>query len=112
MPLFIQVVTTVNDRDAAHRIAGIVLEKRLAACVQIFPCRSMYRWQGEIEAADEFFCVMKSRIDLMQTLEQTVKKIHPYDVPEILATRIIHGSEDYLEWLNRELLPYREESSE
>ncbi len=112
MTPFIQVATTVGDRQTAVKIADRVLAERLAACVQIGTCHSMYRWRGAIEAADEYLVVMKSRNDLLPELERAVRALHPYDVPEILATGVVYGSEDYLAWLGQELLPPRQEEPE
>ena len=103
MSNYIQVVTTTDSKEIAEKIAAAVIEQRLAACVQISNCMSMYRWQGEVEHAEEFVCVMKSRMDLYPELEQTIRNVHTYDVPEILATEIKTGSSDYLAWLNQEL---------
>lgn len=105
MTTYIQVVTTVDDKNAAEKIAQAVLNKRLAACVQISSCMSMYRWQGNIERAEEYLCVMKSRRNLYQELEKAIRKIHPYDVPEILAVEVVAGNKKYLDWLNQELIP-------
>jgi len=105
MAKFIQVVTTVDSREGAEKIAETVVDTRLAACVQISECRSMYRWQGSIENSGEFVCVMKSRVDLFAALDQAVRQVHPYEVPELLATEIFTGNSDYLAWLDGELLP-------
>lgn len=105
MAEYIQVVTTVDSREGAEKIAEAIVNARLAACVQISQCRSLYHWQGRIENDGEFVCVMKSRIDLYDALETKIRGIHPYEVPEILATQIHSGSADYLAWLDGELLP-------
>ncbi|GAB4341762.1 MAG: divalent-cation tolerance protein CutA [Desulfobulbaceae bacterium] len=103
MSEYIQVVTTTDRKEDAERIAAEAVEKRLAACVQISSCRSVFRWQGAIEQADEFLCVMKSRRDLFPELEKLVRSLHTYEVPEIIAVEIIAGSRDYLAWLEEEL---------
>lgn len=103
MNCYLQVVTTVDSRDAAEKIAATVLEERLAACVQIVPCRSMYHWQGTIETAAEFLCVMKSRSDLLAELEKVVTGAHPYEVPELLATEVVWSGKAYEGWLKGEL---------
>jgi len=100
---YIQVVTTVDDKNAANKIAEHVLEQKLAACVQISACQSIYRWQGRVEKADEYFCVIKSSKLLYPQLERAIRHLHPYDVPEILATQVFNGNKEYLEWLGREL---------
>jgi periplasmic divalent cation tolerance protein len=105
MNRYIQVATTTDSRKAAERIARRVLDLRLAACVQITPCTSMYHWQGKIDTAAEFLCLMKSRSDLFGELEHTVTVAHTYEVPEILATEILACGKDYGDWLNGELRP-------
>lgn len=96
-------MTTVDNKSVAREIAETVIEQKLAACVQISQCQSIYTWQGKIEDTSEFLCVMKSRADLYSRLEHSIKKIHTYDVPEVIATDIIAGNKDYFEWLNDSL---------
>jgi periplasmic divalent cation tolerance protein len=103
MTRFIQVVTTVNNKEEAEIIAGKLLEQRLAACVQISRCSSIYRWQGNLEHAEEFELVMKTSKDIFPLLQKVLEDIHPYDIPEILATEIIAGNSAYLAWLDGEL---------
>ncbi len=112
MTPYIQVTTTVSDRQVAVEIADRILAERLAACVQIAACHSMYRWRGAIEAADEYLVVMKSRNDLLPELERAVRAVHLYDVPEILATGVVYGGDDYLAWLGQELLPPQQDEPE
>ena len=103
MPGFIQVVTTTAKKEEAERIADALLEQRLAACVQIVgPIISRYRWKGTIETAQEWLCIIKSREELFGDLERTISKNHPYEVPEILATPVVAGGEQYLSWLRDE----------
>ncbi len=105
MTEYIQVVTTVETREQAEKIAEEVLNSRLAACVQISTCHSRYRWQGALEKADEYLCCMKSRRDLFEGLQIMIREHHPYDVPEILAMPVVEGNKEYLAWLEKELLP-------
>jgi periplasmic divalent cation tolerance protein len=103
MSEYIQVVTTTEHRDDAQRIARSLVEARLAACVQVTgPITSTYRWRGQIETAQEWQCCAKSRRALYDQIEQTIRRLHPYEVPEILAMPIVAGSADYLAWLERE----------
>ena len=100
----IQVVTTTATKSDAQAIATAVVGKRLAACAQVIgPITSTYWWQGNIETAEEWLCVMKSRQDLYPALERAIREVHPYEVPEILAVPVVQGSQDYLEWMDREL---------
>jgi len=104
MTKYIQVLTTTATKSAAQAIATAVVGKRLAACAQVIgPITSTYWWQGKIETAEEWLCVMKSRQDLYQELEKAIRQVHPYEVPEILAVPVVQGSQDYLEWMDREL---------
>jgi periplasmic divalent cation tolerance protein len=101
---YIQVVTTTEKKDDAHRIARSVVERRLAGCVQVIgPITSTYRWKEAIETAEEWMCVIKSRKDLYPELEKSIREVHPYEVTEILAVPVAEGSKDYLEWLGNEI---------
>lgn len=102
---YIQVITTTAGRKDAQRIAGAVVERRLAACAQIIgPIKSTYWWKGKIETAEEWLCVMKTQRCLYGRLEDTIRRLHPYEVPEIIALPILSGSKTYLAWLNQELI--------
>ena len=104
MKSFIQVITTTDKKADAEKIAMTLIERKLAACVQIAgPIGSTYRWRGNIEKAEEWQCVIKSREDRYKEIEQVIKSIHPYEVPEIIAIPIIAGSGEYLDWLQGEL---------
>jgi periplasmic divalent cation tolerance protein len=101
---YIQVVTTTEHREDAERIARTLVEERLAACVQVSgPITSVYRWKGQIETAQEWQCRAKSRRDLYEAIEQAIRRIHPYEVPEIVAMPILAGSAEYLAWLDGEV---------
>jgi len=102
---YIQVVTTVEKREDADRIASEAVRKRVAACAQILgPIRSTYWWKGKVEEAGEWFCLLKTRRDLFPALEKEIKRNHPYDVPEIIALPIVAGSEAYLKWIDDETI--------
>lgn len=98
------VLTTTGNRDDAERIGRLLVAKRLAACVQVAgPIHSIYRWQGEIEAAEEWQLWIKTRRPVYDRLEQAIRETHPYEVPEILALPVAAGSAAYLAWLSSEL---------
>ena len=100
----IQVITTVEHKADAEKIAKNLVEKRIGACVQIIgPVTSYFRWEGKLDSAQEYLCLIKSRDDLFQELEAAIQSMHPYEVPEILATPVTKGSKDYLNWLAAEL---------
>ena len=104
MKTYLQVITTVEKKEDAENIARLLVEKRLAGCVQIAgPIVSVYRWKGRVERTEEWQCVIKSRQDLFGKVEEAIKSVHPYETPEIIATTISAGSDDYLKWLHDEL---------
>ena len=104
MTEYIQVITTVEKKADAEKIAKTLVEKRIAACVQILgPVTSLFQWEGKLDTAQEYLCLIKSRDDLFSELETAIKNMHPYEVPEILGTPITRIGNDYLNWLAAEL---------
>ena len=102
----IVVLTTCDSQERAAAIARELVEKRLAACVNILPgARSIYRWKEQIQDAAEWVLVIKSRRDLFAGLRAEVERTHSYEVPELIALPVVDGSEGYLAWLDRELTP-------
>lgn len=100
---YIQIITTTEKKKDAKRIAQEVVKKRLAACFQIVgPISSIYHWKGKVARSEEWLCLIKSRSELYKMIEKTIKEIHPYEVPEIIAVPIVKGSKDYLTWLKKE----------
>jgi len=103
---YLQVVTTTSREADAERIARTLLERRLAACVQIAgPVTSLYWWKGVLETSEEWLCSIKTGEAQYAALEKAIRKVHPYEVPEIVAIPIVAGSKDYLRWLQGELRP-------
>jgi periplasmic divalent cation tolerance protein len=103
MSNYIQVITTISSKGVAEEIAHALVTKRLAACVQIIgPMTSVYCWEDEVETAEEWLCLIKSKQDRYPELEAAIQQIHPYDTPEIIATPITLGSRDYLRWIDEE----------
>ena len=104
MTEYLQVMVSVESEEDGAKIADLLLEKRLAGCVQILgPMTSHYRWQGKIERGAEYLCIIKSRRDLYDQVEAAIKEVHPYEVPEIMALTVIDGSSEYLAWLDQQL---------
>lgn len=100
---YVQVTTTAGDRETAQRIATELVDRRLAACVQVLgPMQSTYRWRGAIEQAEEWLCVAKCRADRFDAVEAAVTELHPYETPELIATPIIETSAGYGRWLHDE----------
>ena len=101
MTEYVQVLTTAGSEEEAQRIAAELLERRLAACVQIVgPIVSRYRWQGALETAHEWQCLAKTEAALYDEVERAVRELHSYEEPEIVATPIVAGSRDYLGWIS------------
>ena len=97
------VYITVPSREVGQEIANVLVEGKLAACVNIVPgISSIYHWQGDIEQDDELLLIAKTRGVFFDRLASTVKRIHPYDVPEVIALPIIAGSNEYLAWIDVE----------
>ncbi len=98
---YIIVLVTTANKQEAENIAHRLLKEQLIACANITgPVSSLFRWSGKIERAEEHLVFMKSRKDLFEKLTETVKALHSYEVPEIIALPIVEGSEAYLGWLD------------
>ena len=96
------VLCTCPDQESAGRIATHLVENRLAACVNISAqVKSVYRWQGEIETADECMLFIKTTASSYDELEMAVLSIHPYELPEVLAVPVENGLQNYLGWINQ-----------
>lgn len=101
MAEYVQVLTTVGSEEEATKIGGVLLERRLAACVQtIGPITSRYRWQGKLEEEREWQCLAKTEAALYEQVEATIRALHFYEEPEILAIPVLTGSKGYLEWIS------------
>src|SRR5580658_2855882 len=102
----IVVLSACDSEEQATLLARHLVELRLAACVNIVPgVRSFYRWKGAIEDTAEWILVIKSRRDLFSSIRAELAKMHSYEVPELLALPVVEGSENYLAWMDRELVP-------
>ncbi len=95
------VLVTCRTPAEARRIARALVERKLAACVNVLetPVRSVYRWKGKVETAKEFLLVIKSSKKLFPALRAAIERLHSYEVPEIIALPIAAGSPAYLNWL-------------
>jgi len=97
---FVVVLVTAGSSEEAARIGQTLVAERLAACANVVgPIRSIYRWQGAIEDAAEHLLLLKARARDVETLDERVRALHSYEVPEVLALPIIAGSAAYLAWL-------------
>lgn len=100
MSEFLVVLTTVERPEDGERLARLLVERELAACVQVLPPMvSVYRWQGKVEQASEVLLLIKTTGAAYPQLEAAIKGNHPYQTPEIIALPIEAGSNDYLSWL-------------
>ncbi|HKO36942.1 MAG TPA: divalent-cation tolerance protein CutA [Solirubrobacterales bacterium] len=100
----VQVLTTAGSEEEARRIAEVLVEGRLAACVQVVgPIVSRYRWQGAIEETQEWQCLAKTTRGAYEAVEAAIREVHSYDQPEIIATPIVAGSTGYLAWIENEV---------
>jgi periplasmic divalent cation tolerance protein len=96
----IVVLSTCATADDAEMLARVLVTEQLAACVSIVPrVQSFYRWKGKLETADEFLLIIKTSRDLFDALNTELEKLHPFEVPEVLAIPIVAGAENYLNWL-------------
>ncbi len=96
----VQVLTTAASAEEAGRIAELLVERRLAACVQVVgPITSRYRWQGAVEEEREWQCLAKTTRGAYEAVEAAIREVHSYDEPEIIATQIVAGSPGYLAWI-------------
>jgi periplasmic divalent cation tolerance protein len=103
---YLQVLTAAGSEEEAERISTALVERRLAACVQVLgPVASRYRWQGKIEQAREWLCLAKTEASRYPALEAIIRDLHSYDEPEIVATPIVAGSKGYLDWIGESLRP-------
>ncbi|GAB6142413.1 divalent-cation tolerance protein CutA [Methylosoma difficile] len=98
---FEMVFCTCPDKDSAKKLARLLVEKNLAACVNILPgMTSVYEWEGKIEMVQEHLLLIKSSRENYRMIEATLFKQHPYEIPEIIAVPIERGLPEYLDWIN------------
>ena len=100
------VVSTVARAEDAERIARALVERGLAACVNVVPAvTSIYRWKGKVEREEERLLLIKTRAERFDALKRALVSLHPYEVPEVLALSIADGHAPYLEWLDESVEP-------
>lgn len=99
------VITNLPDARSANALADALVEARLAACVNILaPCRSVYRWQGKTENAEELPVLIKTTAARYAALEAAIRARHPYELPEIIAVPLERGLPEYLAWVAAETM--------
>lgn len=97
--MFSIVYITAGSMDEAKSIGRVLVEERLAACVNIFPITSIFRWKDKIDEGGEFGMLVKTGTDKVRDIEKRVKQLHSYEVPCVISFKIDSGSEDYLKWI-------------
>ncbi len=96
------ILSTCPDTEVAERIADTLVDQKLAACVNLVPgLRSVYRWKGQRERAEEVLLIIKSRTQDYSAVEKALRALHPYELPEIIAVPVSAGLPAYLAWLGR-----------
>lgn len=94
------VLTTAGSQEEAQKIAQALVDRRLAACVNIVPqVRSIYRWQERVETAEEWLLVIKTTSNAFDRVRAVIRELHSYDLPECICLTIEDGSQEYLEWI-------------
>lgn len=100
----VQLQTTLPDEPTARRLAEALVQDRLAACVQLVgPMRSIYRWDGKLEESIEWLLLIKTTTDMAAHLQDHLRGLHPYDMPEIIVLPVVGGDPGYLEWIGTEV---------
>lgn len=101
---FIQVLVSCESAKQAKTMVDSLLNDQIIACAQIMPTiESFYRWQGQIERAEESLLLLKTRADQFAAIEKKIKSLHNYKVPEIIAIPLVDGSTGYLNWINEQI---------
>jgi periplasmic divalent cation tolerance protein len=96
----IMVITNVPDRETAERIADSLVTESVAACVNILAgCTSVYRWEGKLNHTNEVPLLIKTTRAAYPRLETSLRKLHPYELPEIIALPVTDGLPEYLNWV-------------
>ncbi|HVP43456.1 MAG TPA: divalent-cation tolerance protein CutA [Terriglobales bacterium] len=94
------VLTTTGSKTEAQEIGWALVERKLAACVNVVgPVQSVYRWKGAVEAAEEFLCIVKTTATALDKVTAAIKELHSYELPECVVVPVEAGSEDYLRWI-------------
>ncbi len=101
---FCIITTTIDCENSAEIIIKTLLDKKLAACIQVQEIKSYYRWKQKIESANEILLQIKTKTSLFEQVKKEITLLHTYEIPEIILTEISDSNKDYLEWLKDETL--------
>ncbi|MBR1376415.1 MAG: divalent-cation tolerance protein CutA [Bacilli bacterium] len=99
---YIMITTTFDNKEEANKIIDILLSKRLVSCCQLSNIESSYHWKGNIEHANEYLLLMKSKKELFKEIEKVILENHSYEIPQLVAYDIVDGYKDYLDWIDKE----------
>ena len=97
--MFSIVYITAGDMEEARKIGRKLVEEQLVACVNLFPITSIFRWQGNIDEAEEVAIIAKTKTGKLKDIEKRVKELHSYDVPCVVSVKMDEGAKDYLDWI-------------
>ena len=96
-------LSAIDDGEEASRIAGILVEERLVACVNVVSgLTSIYRWEGKLQREQEYLMILKTSEERLQEAQDRLAELHPYDVPEVVSLPVESGNEEYLRWVVEE----------
>lgn len=97
----ILVYITAGNKSEANKIASVLVEERLAACVNFFPIKSVYRWKGKVTQDNEFLLFCKTTKKKFKELEKRVKEVHSYELPAIVALPLTAGNPEFIDWIKK-----------
>ncbi len=106
---YLLILNTCPDKETAVRVANTLINKRLAACVNILPgLTSIYHWQGKVATDEEHLLLIKSTHDAYNDVESTIRETHPYELPEVIAVPLVAGLDSYLAWIGGNVIVGKE----
>jgi periplasmic divalent cation tolerance protein len=98
------ILTTTGSKEEARKIANELVQRRLAACVNIVPkVESIYRWEGKVESAEEWMLIIKTDSAVFEKVRDAIKELHSYDLPECVSLSVEAGSTEYLQWIGEQV---------
>lgn len=97
------VLVTAGSRELALSIAQVLVESKLAACVNFMPIHSIYTWEGKVHSDEEWQLIIKTTLTKFPLLESKIRELHSYEVPEIIALPLVAGSQPYLQWISQQV---------
>ena len=98
------IITTINSKDEAEKLASKILAEKLGACVQVQEIKSFYNWEGKGYIEKEWKLSIKTKSELFDIVQLFIKNNHPYKLPEIIQIPIVNGSDEYLDWIDKNVI--------